>query len=353
MGEFAGWSMPLEYAGGGVTVEHLAVREAVGLFDVSHLGTIEVAGPDALARLNALFTNDLDRIGDGAAQYTLLCNDDGGTVDDLIVYRRSADAAVVIPNAANAGAVLTSVRRAVGPHVDVVDRHRTTAVIAIQGPASDALLTRLELDAALPYMAFVDTVVPAPDAPGGSVPVVLCRSGYTGERGVELLVAADAAPQVWQVVMAAGSDLGIRPCGLVSRDTLRTEMGYPLHGHELSPSIGPVEARLSWAVGWDKPEFAGRAALMAQREAGPKRVLRALVAEGRGVPRPGMTVRALDGTPLGALTSGTYSPSLGTGIGLALLAASVEVGADVVIDVRGRDLPARVVPPPLVGSSPR
>jgi aminomethyltransferase len=346
LADFSGWSMPIEYAGGGVLAEHAAVRTAVGLFDVSHLGTGTVRGPGAAALVDRCLTNDLSRIGPGQAQYTLCCDDDGGVVDDLIVYLHGPDDVLLVPNAANAAEVLSRLRRAAPDDVRVADLHAEVAVLALQGPRSPQVLSAIGLAADLPYMSF---------AGGDGDQVTVCRTGYTGEHGYELLVAADRAGELWDALLTAGAGEGIRPCGLGARDTLRTEMGYPLHGHELSAQITPNQARAGWAVGWKKPEFWGREALLAEKEAGPARLLWGLRASGRGIPRPGMAVLGADGARVGEVTSGTFSPTLRTGIALALLdtAAGLTEGAEVSVDVRGRPQPVEVVRPPFVPSHVR
>ena len=343
---FGGWSMPVEYAGGGVLAEHAAVREAAGLFDVSHLGKVEVSGPGTLGLLDAVLTNDLGRIGPGQAQYTLLCTPEGGVVDDLIAYVTGPDDVLLVPNAVNAAAVAAALVAAAPPGVVVTDRHHDLAVLALQGPLADQVLAAAGIPVELDYMAFTRT-----DVSGAGL--VVCRTGYTGERGYELLVPAPGATAVWDALLAAGAPLALRPAGLGARDTLRTEMGYPLHGQDLSPVITPVQARLGWAVGWGKPTFVGADALRAEKEAGPARLLRGLRAEGRGIPRPGMTVRDADGAEVGTVTSGTFSPSLKTGVGLALLDASVGDGVEVGVDVRSRRETFRVVRPPFVPSHVR
>jgi aminomethyltransferase len=340
MGEFGGWSMPISYPAGTVA-EHLAVRSAVGVFDVSHLGKLTIAGPGAAAFVDRCFTADLGKIEPGHAQYTLCCTDTGGVVDDIIVYLVGPDEVLAVPNAANAARVAELLRAAAPAGVTVTDRHRELAVLAVQGPASAEVVT-----AALPaidigsltYMAFQD-------CPETGIRV--CRTGYTGEQGYELLVPAAEAGAIWDAVVADGS----APCGLAARDTLRTEMGYPLHGQDLSVDITPVQAGSGWAVGWSKPEFWGRDALLAEKAAGPARRLRGLLATGRGVPRPGMDVLR-DGAKVGVTTSGTFSPSLKTGIALALVESAAGVALDdaVSVDVRGRALECVVVKPPFVVS---
>nr|WP_239579887.1 glycine cleavage system aminomethyltransferase GcvT [Microlunatus panaciterrae] len=339
--EFGGWSMPLEYAAGGVLAEHAAVRNAVGLFDVSHLGKATVAGPGAADFVNACLTADLTRIGPGQAQYTLLCADDGGVVDDLIAYLKSDDEVFLIPNAANCAAVVARLAEAALPGVVVTSQHRDFFVIAVQGPHSDAVLTAAGLPAGHDYMSFVT-------ASFQGAPVTVCRTGYTGERGYELVAAADRAVAVWDAVVAAGQPYGLRPAGLGARDTLRTEMGYPLHGQDISPEITPVQARLGWAVGWKKPAFFGDRALRAEKEAGPSRLLRGLKAVGRGIPRPHMTVSSPAGDRIGEVTSGTFSPTLKTGIALALVDAAFSDGDTVTVDIRGRAESFVITRPPFV-----
>ena len=229
LADFSGWSMPIEYAGGGVLAEHTAVREAVGLFDVSHLGTATVRGPGRRGVRRPCLSNDLSRIGPGQAQYTLCCDESGGVVDDLIVYLHGPDHVLLVPNAANAAEVLRRLADAAPAGVTVTDRHAEVAVLAVQGPHSLQVLELLGLPGELSLHVVRDRHRRARRAE-----VTVCRTGYTGEHGYELLVDADRAGELWDVVLESGQDLGIRPCGLGARDTLRTEMGYPLHGHELS-----------------------------------------------------------------------------------------------------------------------
>jgi len=342
MADFGGWEMPIEYPGG-VLKEHQAVRDAVGVFDVSHLGKSRVSGGSSLAFLNATLTNDLGKIGPGQAQYTMCCDDaTGGVVDDLIAYVIAADDVLLVPNAANNAEVVRRLAAAAPAGVSVEDAHDRYGVLAVQGPRSARVLERLGLPDDHPYMSFV-----VADWRGS--PVVVCRSGYTGEKGYELIPLWAATGDLWDAVLAAGSDVGIRPCGLGARDTLRTEMGYPLHGHELSLDITPVQARAGWAVGWSKPAFWGRAVLTAEKAAGPRRILRGLDGLDRGIPRAGMAVLATE--PVGIITSGTFSPTLRRGIALALLDRSVAEGDEVLVDVRGRPSRFRVVRPPFVQKS--
>jgi aminomethyltransferase len=345
LADFGAWLMPIEYPDGGVLTEHAAVRDSVGLFDVSHLGKATVRGPGAAGHVDATLTNALDRIGPGRAQYSMLCNVDGGVTDDLIVYLRGDDEVFLVPNAANTAAVVAGLQAAAPEGVSVEDEHERYAVLAVQGPRSADVVAALGLPVDMEYMAFVDTQ-------WQGRPVVVCRSGYTGERGYELLPRWDDATSLWQALLDAGADVGIRACGLGARDTLRTEMGYPLHGQDLSPTISPVQARLGWAVGWDKPAFIGREALLAERAAGPGRRLWGLQAVGRQIPRAHMTVlRPGSDEAVGEVTSGTFSPTLRQGIGLALLSSDVTVGEQVEVDVRGRRSVMEVVRPPFVAAS--
>jgi aminomethyltransferase len=351
LGEFSGWTMPLEYAGGGVLAEHAAVRTGVGLFDVSHLGTVTVRGPGAAAFLDGCLTNDLARLRPGRVQYTLCCLPDGdpragGVVDDLLVLLRGPDDVLLVPNAANAAEVAGRLAAVAPAGVTVTDRHGEFAVLAVQGPRSAQLLSFLGLPGELPYLSFVT------GSGGDGAEVTVSRTGYTGEHGYELLVPADRAGELWDVLVDLGRDEGLRLCGLGARDTLRTEMGYPLHGAELSPGSSPLPARLDRAVGWGKPDFWGREALLAERDRGPARLLWGLRATGRGIPRRGMPVLDAAGTRRGEVTSGTFSPTLRTGIALALLDSAAE-GEELVVDVRGRPQAVEVVRPPFVPSRVR
>lgn len=340
--EFGGWSMPLEYATG-VVKEHTAVREGVGIFDVSHLGKATVTGPGAAAYVDATLSNSLAKIAPGQAQYTLCCDEvTGGVVDDLIVYWHDDERVLLVPNAANTAEVVRRLQAAAPAGVSVTDEHRDHVVLAVQGPGSDAVLSGVGLPVGHDYMSFAEA-----DFEGTTV--VVCRTGYTGERGYELVAPVAVAEALWDALVAAGD---VVPCGLGARDTLRTEMGYPLHGQDISLDVTPVQARLGWAVGWQKDAFWGRDALLAEKAAGPARVLRGVVAVGRGIPRPHMAV-STDAGPVGEITSGTFSPSLRKGVGLALLDAAVADGDEVGVDVRGRRELFRVTRPPFVDPSVR
>ncbi|MGH8794630.1 MAG: glycine cleavage system aminomethyltransferase GcvT [Stackebrandtia sp.] len=343
--EFAGWDMPLEYAGGGVVSEHTAVRTAVGVFDVSHLGKIDVTGPGAAEFVNRCLSNDLRKISAGKAQYTMCCDASGGVVDDMIAYLYGDDRVLLVPNAANNAEVARRLAEAAPAGVTVTDRHVDYAVLAVQGPKSQEVLEAAGLPVKHEYMSFVDAEASRSSA-------VVCRSGYTGEHGYELVAPIATAGEVWDALIAAGQPHGVRPAGLGARDTLRLEMGYPLHGHELSDVITPVQARAGWACGWKKETFWGKEALEAERAAGPRRRVWGLEATGRGIPRADMTVYAGD-AEVGRTTSGTFSPTKKVGIALALLDADsgLDEGAEAEVDVRGRRLPVKVVKPPFVQPS--
>jgi aminomethyltransferase len=349
--DFGGWSMPLEYSSG-VVKEHTAVREAVGIFDVSHLGKVTVVGPGAADYVNATLTNDLGRIRHGKAQYTLCCDDaTGGIVDDLIAYLHTDDRVLLVPNAANTAEVARRLTEAAPEGVSVHDRHRDYVVLAVQGTKSDEVLDKVGLPSGHEYMSFVEAPVPGDLLTDQGV--VVCRTGYTGERGYELIAANDVAIALWDALVAAGEEFGMLPCGLGARDTLRTEMGYPLHGQDISLSTTPNEGRLGWAVGWKKPAFWGRDVLLKEKEEGPKRLLRGIVSTSRAIPRPGMRVSLTPDVQLGEVTSGTFSPTLKKGIGLAMLSSVVNPEAEVGVDVRGRREIFQITTPPFVRPSVR
>ena len=345
---FGGWEMPLEYAGGGVLKEHTAVRTGVGVFDVSHLGKARISGPGAADFVNACLTNDLGRIAPGKAQYTLCCDEaTGGVVDDIIAYLHDGDHVFLVPNAANTAEVVRRLRAAAPDGVVVTDEHEAYAVLAVQGPRSAELLGALGLPTEHDYMSFSTASLEG-------VELTVCRTGYTGELGYELVVPAGDALAVWDALFAAGAAYELRACGLAARDTLRTEMGYPLHGQDLSLDITPVQARSGWAVGWDKPAFWGRDVLRAEKAAGPARTLRGLEAVDRAIPRPGMAVYAGD-KQVGTITSGTFSPTKKQGIALALIDTDPKLpdGETLEVDIRGRRAQMRLTRPPFVEPSVR
>jgi aminomethyltransferase len=307
-----------------------------------------VTGPGAAAYLDSVLTNALDRIGPGQAQYSLLCDESGGVIDDLIVYLDADDDVFLIPNASNTAEVVQVLADDAPDGVVVTNRHHDFAVIAVQGPRSEDLLASLGLGTDLEYMSFARTEI-------DGTPLTVCRTGYSGERGYELVVPWSSAIGVWDRLLAEGERYAVLPCGLGARDTLRTEMGYPLHGQDLSRTITPVQARAGWAVGWSKPAFHGRAALLAEKEQGPARHSVGLVSLDRAIPRPHMAVTTVDGIPIGEVTSGTFSPTRKVGVALALVstAAGLVDGDEVLLDVRGRPARFAISAPPFVATSVR
>jgi aminomethyltransferase len=357
MADFGGWDMPIEYPkvmvgeqAGGVLAEHAAVREKVGIFDVSHLGKISIKGEGAVDFLNGIVTNDLAKIPNGTSQYNLLCDDKGGVIDDLIVYRKADNDLFLIPNAANCAAVFDVLSSTAPSGIEVVNIHKSFGVLALQGPLSQEVMKRLGLNLDLDYTEFAEHLIPGHENLGT---VIFCRTGYTGELGYELVPSWGSSLAVWELLNREATALGGRVCGLGSRDTLRTEMAYPLHGHELSLEITPLEASASWAIALNKAQFHGKSALLAQKASGLKRRLRGLKALDRGIPRAGMEVKSPQGEVVGVVTSGTFSPTLKNGIGLALLSTSVAVGDQLTIDVRGRISNVEVVKTPFVASNVR
>ena len=322
---FAGWEMPVQYEG--VIPEHRAVRTDSGAFDVSHMGEIEVEGPRARDLLQGLLSNDLDRLGPGCAQYTLLTNEAGGIVDDLIVYELDSFRFLLIVNAANTATDYAWLKDREVPGSDVRDVSAEYALIAVQGPRS---IERLGLPEA-PAFTFAESEIEG-------IPCMTNRTGYTGERGVELLVMATDAVSLWRAVLARG----VVPCGLGARDTLRLEACFPLHGSDIDQSTDAVSAGLGWACALDK-DFTGVETLRRIKEDGPAKRLAPFVMEERAVPRGGMSV--VEG---GRVTSGTHSPMLDVGIGLAYLPTSLaRAGEMITIDVRGKERRARVVQKPI------
>ncbi|WP_217568366.1 glycine cleavage system aminomethyltransferase GcvT [Streptomyces sp. GbtcB7] len=342
MTDFAGWDMPLRY--GSERDEHLAVRTRAGLFDLSHMGEITVTGPQAATLLNHALVGNIASVGVGRARYTMICREDGGILDDLIVYRLAENEYMVVANASNAQVVLDALsERAAGFDALVRDDRDAYALIAVQGPESPGILKSLtdaDLDGLKYYAGLPGTVA--------GVPALIARTGYTGEDGFELFVAPSDAEKLWQALTDAGAPVGLVPCGLSCRDTLRLEAGMPLYGHELTTSLTPFDAGLGRVVKFEKEgDFVGRAALQeaaSRAEENPPRVLVGLVAEGRRVPRAGYPVVA-DGKVIGEVTSGAPSPTLGKPIAMAYVdAAHAAPGtAGVGVDIRGSHEPYEVV----------
>jgi aminomethyltransferase len=330
--------MPVQYVG--ILEEHAAVRERCGLFDVSHMGEVVFRGPRALETLQRLFTNDLSRCADGQAQYGCLCHDDGGIVDDVVVYRRSAEDLLVCVNASNREkdfAWLSSN----GGGAEVANESDGWAQLALQGPLAPQILGRLtavRLGSVGSYRFTEGEVAGAR--------CLLARTGYTGEDGFELFCAPDAAEKLWDALLEAGAGEGIRPCGLGARDSLRLEMAYRLYGNDMDEQTTPLEAGLAWVVKLDKGEFVGREALRRQKEAGVQKKLVGFTLTEPGIARHGHPV-VQGGKPVGVVTSGTKSPSLGTAIGLAYVPAALAgEGSAFSVEIRGRPVAARVVKTP-------
>jgi aminomethyltransferase len=331
---FGGWEMPLSYPQGTIA-EHTACRHGAVAFDVSHLGTVRVAGPGALDRLQWALTNDLTRIAAGRTQYTHLLDEaDASVLDDIIVWWLAPDTFDVMPNASNTRRVTGALE---APGVAVEDITGRRAIVAVQGPEARDRVATVSGEAAEVPRRHVRPV----DWDG--VELTVAGTGYTGEDGIEISVPSAAAPRLWRAVLAAG----VEPAGLGARDTLRLEAGLPLHGHELGPGITPLQAGLGWVVRWDKGDFRGRGPLLAERERGVARRLRGLAVEGRRPPRAEQAVLR-DGDEVGVVTSGNFSPELGHGIALAFVPPDVEVGDRLAIDQRGAAVDATVVDTPFV-----
>ncbi|GEJ58017.1 glycine cleavage system aminomethyltransferase GcvT [Anaeromyxobacter diazotrophicus] len=345
MVEFAGWDMPVQYAG--ILAEHEAVRERAGIFDVSHMGEVIFRGPKALASLQRLFTNDLSRCQDGQAQYGALCRESGGIVDDVVVYRRSAEDLLVCVNAANRQKDFDWLHgHAFG--AEVTNESDAWGQLAVQGPLAPEVvqkLTSVRLSSVGTYR-FTEGEV-------AGVRCMVARTGYTGEDGFELFCPADAAPRLWAALMEAGQPEGLAPCGLGARDSLRLEMAYRLYGQDMDDGTTPLEAGLGWVVKLDKGDFVGREALVKQKEAGLSRKLVGFVLTEPGIPRHGYPVLQ-EGKPVGTVTSGTKSPSLGTAIGLAYVPPALAAeGSTFAVEIRGRPAAAKVVKTPFYAKKPR
>lgn len=327
--EFGGWEMPLEFEDGTIA-EHMACRHHAAMFDVSHLGTVRLEGTDARDRLQWALSNDLGKVGPGRAQYTHLLDEDGCVLDDIIVWWVGEGRFDVMPNASNTSRVLAA--------LGGTDVTAERAVLAVQGPAARSVVAKVFPQAAeVGHFRVQELTWQGAD-------VVVAGTGYTGEDGLELAVPADVARGLWEDLVAAGA----APAGLGARDTLRLEAGLPLHGHELGPGITPLEAGLAWVVAWDKPGgFVGREALLAQRKSGVTRALRGVVGPGRQPLRSGYAVE-VDGVAVGRLTSGSFSPVLGLGVGMSFLPPGLPVGSTVEVDARGRRLAGRVSTLPFV-----
>jgi len=336
--EFAGWDMPVSYAG--AQAEHHMVRQHVGLFDVSHMGEIELRGAGAAAACQRLTVNDVSRLVDGRAQYSVLCDERGGVLDDLIVYRLDPARYLLVVNASNRDADLAWIRAHAPSDVEVVDRSDALALIAVQGPQAMAVLESLGVAVTgLPSFGVASTRLAGDD-------VMVARTGYTGEDGVEVFVEAGGSVAVWSALLAAAQQHGGGPAGLAARDTLRLEAALPLCGTDMDRSTTPLEASLDWVVKLQSGDFIGAQALAAQRAAGVPRRLVGFVLDGAAVPRHGYPVWH-DGAQVGAVTSGAKSPTLGSIVGMALVASTAaKTGTALEIEIRGRRVPATVVARP-------
>lgn len=339
--EFGGWLLPVQYSG--IIEEHRAVREKAGLFDVSHMGEVEVKGPDALAYLQRLVTNDVARIVDGQVQYTPMCYADGGTVDDLLIYRRSADDFLLVINAANIDKDWNWMQEnRDGFNVELTNLSDETAELALQGPLAQTILNQLSdqpLDE-LKYYWFQEGIKVA------GKPVLVSRTGYTGEDGFEIYCRPADAAFLWDKIIEIGGPLGLLPAGLGCRDTLRFEASLPLYGHELSASISPLEAGLTKFVNLEKGDFIGRDALAAQKDSGMKRKLCGFVVTGRGIARADYPVM-FEGRPIGVVTTGSYAPTLDKNIGNALVESEfAKAGQQFDIEIRGKNVAAEVIARP-------
>lgn len=346
--DFGGWELPVQYTG--VLDEHTACRTVAGLFDVSHMGEVVVEGPGAEAFLNLLVSNNVTKVANGQAQYSVMCNEQGGIVDDLIVYRMAHDRFFVVVNASNTDkdfAWMQQVRAKYATHLADFRLENVSAEwtqIAVQGRRAQEILqelTPIDLNTIKYYWFAEGTVV-------GSIPAIIARTGYTGEDGFEIYVPWALGAQVWRALIEAGTPLGLKPCGLGARDTLRLEMRYPLYGHELSDTTNPLEAGLGWVTKLDKGEFVGRGPIAAIKEKGTSRSLVGIRMIDRGIPRQGYPIWSNDGvTQIGELTSGTQSPSLSLPIGLGYVAKEhAPVGTPVLVEIRGQKLKAEVVVTP-------
>lgn len=344
MVSFAGYELPVQYQTG-VIKEHMAVRQQAGLFDVSHMGEVLLEGPDALKNLNHLMTNDFTNMYDGQVRYSPMCNEKGGVVDDLIVYKYNDLKYLVVVNAANRSKDVTWMKEHVTGDVAMTDISDEISQIALQGPKADEILRRITAEEGIPekYYSFV------PEGTVGGIKCMISQTGYTGESGYELYVENAKAPALWNLLLENGTDLGLIPCGLGARDTLRLEAAMPLYGHEMDDTIDPLETGLKFAVKMKKDDFIGKKAIEAKGGFTRKRV--GLKVLGRGIAREHEKVFA-DGREIGFTTSGTHCPYLGYAIAMAMLAIDyTEIGTKVEVEVRGRKIEAEVVELPFYRKS--
>ena len=336
---FAGYLLPVQYKTG-VIQEHMAVRTACGLFDVSHMGEVVLTGPGALASLNHLMTNDFTSMTIGRVRYSVMCNENGGCVDDLVVYKFGEESYLVVVNAANRHKDVAHMKANLLPDTKLEDISDSAAQLALQGPKAPAILAKLLPQESIPQKYY--TAVRDADLNG--MQCMISRTGYTGELGYEIYTAAENAPKLWKTLREAGEEYGLIPCGLGARDTLRLEAAMPLYGHEMDDEITPLEAGLDFGVKLGKAEFIGRDALLAAGK--PSRVRVGLAVTGRGIIREHQPV-FVGGEQIGMTTSGTHCPYLGKALAMALVSAEhAAVGTAVEADVRGRRVAAEIVPLP-------
>lgn len=340
---FAGWEMPVQYAG--ISAEHEAVRTRAGLFDVSHMGELELSGEHAAAVVDYLVTNSLARIVPGQAMYTCCCNEQGTILDDLIIYKRAQDRVLVVCNASNRDKISRHFAHAAKDHCEFADVSDSLALVALQGPKALAVLGSAGSDlgdvgTTLGPFRFLDGVV-------AGISATVARTGYTGEDGVEIFCAADDAPALWRALMTAGESYGIAPAGLGARDTLRLEARLSLYGNDIDETTNPIEAGLGWTVKLDKGDFIGRAAIAAVNDAGPTRKLVGFEMTGRGIARHGYPLHDAAGAVVGVCTSGGPGPTVGKNIGLGYLPSSMaKIGTPFGVDCRGKRVDALVVETP-------
>ncbi|MBY0469831.1 glycine cleavage system aminomethyltransferase GcvT [bacterium] len=348
--DFGGWEMPVQYTG--VLDEHQACRTAAGLFDVSHMGEVHVEGADAAAFLNYLLSNDVNKVAVGQGQYTLLCNDHGGLVDDLVIYRRAVDRFLVVVNASNTDKDYAHMQKVLevfkknhsGAKVSLSNESANYSQIALQGCKAESILQKLTSTPLAP----IKTYWFAEGKVLNSIPAVLARTGYTGEDGFEIYVPWDRGTEVWRALLEAGSDVGLKPVGLGARDTLRMEMKYPLYGNELSDERNPLECGLGWVTKLDKGDFYGRSVIAAAKEKGLKHQLVGIKLTDKGIARHGYALFDQTGTTrIGEVTSGTQSPSLKFSIAIGFIdIAHAKAGTAITVDIRGTKTAAEVVPTP-------
>lgn len=336
---FGGWEMPVQYSG--VIDEHVTVRTQVGLFDVSHMGEVEVRGPNALRAVNNIITNDLEKAADGQALYTAMCREDGGIVDDLVVYRFSREHIFICVNAANRDKDFDWIRSHCGEGATVTNRSDEFAQIAVQGPLAETLVSRFTITelAKIGFYHFAEGLVM-------DAPAIISRTGYTGEDGFELYVPAAVGPALFLALHERGQDLGVKPAGLGARDSLRLEARMCLYGSDISDDTDPISAGLGWIVKLDKPDFIGKDALVRTKAQGPKRKLVGFEMEGAGIARHGYPI-LVGGERVGEVTSGTKGPTVGKAVGMGWVHAQhAEPGTELAIEIRGKPVSARVTKGP-------